>query len=224
MTAIGAGESATVAALVGLGFEAAAGEGRWGCFLDCLRGATQASAVGLALPGGDGRPHWMAWSGSPMREASLALPARFPTGRGGERLVAVGHRLLWLGAAGGVVAVRAPGLPPFDGRAARTLGLVGPWLDRSLALAGAPSRRAESEAGDEPMEDRLRRQFDLTPTESRVAAMIVHGRGLFEAAGLMGITRNTARTHMKRIYAKTGARRSADLVRVLAAGRLAGAP
>lgn len=58
--------------------------------------------------------------------------------------------------------------------------------------------------------------YELTPAEERLLHHLLDGSGLFEAAQRLGITRNTARTHMKRIYAKTGTHRQAELVRRLA--------
>jgi DNA-binding CsgD family transcriptional regulator/PAS domain-containing protein len=57
--------------------------------------------------------------------------------------------------------------------------------------------------------------YELTRAEERLLHAILDGRGLFEAAEQLGVSRNTARTHMKRIYAKTGTRRQAELVRRL---------
>ena len=65
---------------------------------------------------------------------------------------------------------------------------------------------------------RLCNFYHMTPTEARLAVLIVGGRTLAEAAGELHITKNTARTHMKRIYAKTVTHRQADLVRLLIAG------
>lgn len=58
--------------------------------------------------------------------------------------------------------------------------------------------------------------YELTPAEGRLLSFIFDGYGVFEAAERLGVSRNTVRTHMKRIYAKTGTRRQADLVRRLA--------
>jgi DNA-binding CsgD family transcriptional regulator len=58
--------------------------------------------------------------------------------------------------------------------------------------------------------------YELTRAEGRLLDLILDGLGLFEAAERLGVSRNTARTHMKRIYAKTGARRQAELIRRLA--------
>lgn len=60
------------------------------------------------------------------------------------------------------------------------------------------------------------RAFGLTRAEARLAYELVRGSKLVEAAVRLGISRNTARTHMKRIYAKTGAAHQAELVRLLA--------
>jgi DNA-binding CsgD family transcriptional regulator/PAS domain-containing protein len=58
--------------------------------------------------------------------------------------------------------------------------------------------------------------YELTRAEGRLLDLILDGLGLFEAAERLGVSRNTVRTHMKRIYAKTGARRQAELIRRLA--------
>jgi DNA-binding CsgD family transcriptional regulator len=57
--------------------------------------------------------------------------------------------------------------------------------------------------------------YGLTRAEERLLHLILDGLGLFEAAERLGVSRNTARTHMKRIYAKTGTRRQAELMRSL---------
>jgi DNA-binding CsgD family transcriptional regulator len=59
------------------------------------------------------------------------------------------------------------------------------------------------------------RFYGMTQAEARMAAMIVDGRPLLEVARELHITWNTARTHMKRIYAKTATHNQAALVRLL---------
>jgi DNA-binding CsgD family transcriptional regulator len=44
--------------------------------------------------------------------------------------------------------------------------------------------------------------------------LLTGGQGLFEAAEKLGITKNTARTHMRNIYSKVGTHRQADLIRL----------
>jgi DNA-binding CsgD family transcriptional regulator/PAS domain-containing protein len=63
----------------------------------------------------------------------------------------------------------------------------------------------------------LARTFELTPTELRVLLSIVEIGGVPETAEMLGVAESTVKTHLHRIYAKTGASRQADLVK-LAAG------
>ena len=63
--------------------------------------------------------------------------------------------------------------------------------------------------------ERLRELFGLSATEARLALCLADGRTLAEAAGEIPITIESARTYSKRIFAKTGTARQADLVRVL---------
>jgi DNA-binding CsgD family transcriptional regulator len=57
--------------------------------------------------------------------------------------------------------------------------------------------------------------FGLSPSQKQLAAHIADGRSLPEIAQTMGITTNTARTHLDRIYEKVGVRTQPALVRVL---------
>ncbi|MFO1144150.1 MAG: helix-turn-helix transcriptional regulator [Amaricoccus sp.] len=70
---------------------------------------------------------------------------------------------------------------------------------------------------DAPREaERIRLAFGLTPAEAAVAARIVAGQGLPAVAEGIGIKHSTARTHMQRIFAKTGTSRQAELALLLA--------
>ncbi|MCW6506777.1 helix-turn-helix transcriptional regulator [Lichenifustis flavocetrariae] len=57
--------------------------------------------------------------------------------------------------------------------------------------------------------------FGLTPAEARLAYEMAHGDGLGACARRLGITPNTARTHLKHVFEKTGTRRQAELLRLL---------
>ena len=57
--------------------------------------------------------------------------------------------------------------------------------------------------------------YQLTRSEARLAGMIVNGDSLIDAAAKLNISKNTARSHMKRIYIKTNTQNHADLVRTL---------
>ncbi|RWL78660.1 MAG: helix-turn-helix transcriptional regulator [Mesorhizobium sp.] len=57
----------------------------------------------------------------------------------------------------------------------------------------------------------LAERFRLTPSEARLALHIGSGTSVREAAGREGIAFETARSRLKAIYAKTGARRQSEL-------------
>ena len=57
--------------------------------------------------------------------------------------------------------------------------------------------------------------YELSPAQEQVAALIVEGVALAEIAARMKITPNTARTHLDRVFEKTGVRTQSALVRVL---------
>jgi DNA-binding CsgD family transcriptional regulator len=66
-----------------------------------------------------------------------------------------------------------------------------------------------------PTADVVQGLFDLTPAEARLAALIAGGSSPGEASGQLGVSTETARTTLKRIFAKTGTHRQVDLVRML---------
>jgi DNA-binding CsgD family transcriptional regulator len=57
--------------------------------------------------------------------------------------------------------------------------------------------------------------YDLSPAQLRLAALIVEGLPLTDIAERMGVTVNTARTHLNRVFDKVGVRTQPALVRVL---------
>src|SRR5499426_4208024 len=66
----------------------------------------------------------------------------------------------------------------------------------------------------EPIE-LLRCHFGLTPAEARLALHLVTGETLRSAEAKLSITYETARTHLKNIFNKTGTCRQAELVVVI---------
>lgn len=58
--------------------------------------------------------------------------------------------------------------------------------------------------------------YRLTPGEVRVLMAIVEIGGVRETAETLGIAETTVKTHLQRLFAKTGSRRQADLVRLVA--------
>ncbi len=61
----------------------------------------------------------------------------------------------------------------------------------------------------------LRALCGLTPTESRLADLLLQGLEVRDAADRLGTTLETTRFHLKRILAKTGAGRQTDLMRLM---------
>jgi len=80
-----------------------------------------------------------------------------------------------------------------------------------FSFAGAIIVATPVAAGAGPDAGLIAGLFDLTPAEARLAAVIAGGH----AALRLGVTEATARTTLKRILAKTGTRRQADLVGLL---------
>jgi DNA-binding CsgD family transcriptional regulator/PAS domain-containing protein len=66
----------------------------------------------------------------------------------------------------------------------------------------------------------LIRLYGLTPAEAKVAALIVRGLSARQAAEDLAISYNTVKSHLKRVFAKTGTKRQGDLIR-LVVGRAA---
>jgi DNA-binding CsgD family transcriptional regulator len=58
--------------------------------------------------------------------------------------------------------------------------------------------------------------FKLTPAELRVLFSIVEIGGASEVAEVLGIADSTVKTHLHRLFEKTGAKRQADLVKLVA--------
>ena len=75
-----------------------------------------------------------------------------------------------------------------------------------------PERRFELDSG------KLRQLYKLTPAEARLAALLAQGLRLEDAATELGVSLNTVRTHLKRIFSKTETDRQAELVRLILSG------
>lgn len=74
---------------------------------------------------------------------------------------------------------------------------------------------ADPEAKQELPEAVLSRTFGLTPQQAALARLLAEGHNLNEAAERLGVTRNTAHSHLNQIYQKTGTHRQSELVRLL---------
>jgi DNA-binding CsgD family transcriptional regulator len=62
----------------------------------------------------------------------------------------------------------------------------------------------------------IAKEFKLTPTELRVLFAIVEVGGVPEVAEVLGVSTETVKSHLRRLFDKTGAGRQADLVKLVA--------
>jgi DNA-binding CsgD family transcriptional regulator len=62
----------------------------------------------------------------------------------------------------------------------------------------------------------IAQEFQLTPAELRVLFSIIEMDGVSEVAQVLGITEATVRTHLHRLFEKTGTGRQTDLVKLVA--------
>jgi DNA-binding CsgD family transcriptional regulator len=96
---------------------------------------------------------------------------------------------------------------PLTSGARRRAGVV------STAAAALFVRKASLAV---PASEALGSAFKLTPTELRVLMAIVEVGGVPEVASAFGIADTTVRTHVTRLFEKTGTSRQADLVKLVA--------
>jgi DNA-binding CsgD family transcriptional regulator len=61
----------------------------------------------------------------------------------------------------------------------------------------------------------LGKLFGFTPTEAQLALELANGLNLDDAARELGMSRNTARAHLRSVFAKTGISRQSALVRLI---------
>lgn len=72
----------------------------------------------------------------------------------------------------------------------------------------------------DPQTHRLPREllmqlFDLTPAEAGVAQALAHGEALEDIACALDISMHTVKTHLQKLFRKTGTRRQGELVAIL---------
>jgi DNA-binding CsgD family transcriptional regulator len=88
-----------------------------------------------------------------------------------------------------------------------------PWTfpQRAVAIVLVSDPETEMQARVESLRDR----FGFTPAEATFALEIIKGDGRQATADRLGITVGTARSHLSKIFDKTGVRHQAELVRLL---------
>jgi DNA-binding CsgD family transcriptional regulator len=92
--------------------------------------------------------------------------------------------------------------------------LAPPGSPRAIAFFGDPDRVTETP------ESLMQRMFGLTRAEASFASALVAGQSVREYAEREQLSEETVRTHLKRVLAKTGARRQQELVRIILSGPL----
>lgn len=80
-----------------------------------------------------------------------------------------------------------------------------------LAIAVVGARDVETRFPAEA----VRSIYRLTPSESKIAALMMAGHSLQEASEILHITKETARTQIKAVFQKTGTRRQGELISLL---------
>ena len=164
------------------------------------------------------------------RSGHRLLDARDAVSGSGGRLVATDARSnatlqeCFQAAAGGDAAIGLKGIAvPLTGRGgtrmlAHVLPLGSGLRQASTAAKAATAavfvHNAELEMTAPP--EIIARTFSLTPTELRIMLAIVEVGGVPEVASTLGIAESTVKTHLSRLFSKTGAARQADLVKIVA--------
>ena len=67
----------------------------------------------------------------------------------------------------------------------------------------------------EPRKQAIASLFGLTPAEAGLSLQLANGLTLDEAAEVLSVSRNTARAHLRAVFAKTGVTRQSGLVRLI---------
>lgn len=104
------------------------------------------------------------------------------------------------------------GRPPLIFHLFPVCGVANDLFSRGLALViGTPVDRARV-----PTAEVIQVLFDLTPAEARVARAVAQGKTVEVIALSNGVSRETVRTQLASVLAKTGMSRQAELVALLA--------
>ena len=85
---------------------------------------------------------------------------------------------------------------------------------RYSAVAAAFVHKAELKT--QSPSELIAKTFDLTPSELRTLLAVVQVGGVAETAEMLGVAESTIKTHLHRLFAKTGTSRQADLVKLVA--------
>lgn len=191
---------------------------------ETFTGVLDSLKAGMFLIGPAGRivhanakGHEMLAEGDPLRGTGGRLAALDSVSDGGlQEIIAAA------GDGDAAIGVKGIALPLADRRATRYVAHVLPLASAIRRRAGASNaavaaifvREATLELISPP--EAIAKAFKLTPTELRILLAIVEVGGVPEVAMALGIAESTVKTHLGRLFEKTGAKRQADLVKILA--------
>jgi DNA-binding CsgD family transcriptional regulator len=161
--------------------------------------------------------HVLLAEGNLVRSVSGRFEARDP------QVDAELREIIWSAGLGDrAIGTRGIALPMMNGHGARYVahilplntGLREKTANNSDAVAAVFIQKANIEGLAPP--EIIAKAFKLTPTELRILLAIVEVGGAPEVAVALGIAESTVKTHLGRLYEKTGAKRQADLVKIFA--------
>jgi DNA-binding CsgD family transcriptional regulator len=102
------------------------------------------------------------------------------------------------------------------------LGELSPHLQRAFTIrrtlvehGKVPEVLPPQEATRRSDHEFLQRVLAISPAQTRLALVLINGRTVKQAALDLGLKESSARQYLKLIFEKTGARRQADLVRLV---------
>ncbi len=119
-------------------------------------------------------------------------------------------------------AMGAMGVPLFDGRSITLIvssvrgNDIGRFADAQLPDAAVLIFIVDPANRSAIPREWIMDAYGLTSTEARVALATSGGLNIPEVAIQLGISRNTVKTHLRNVFAKTGAGRQPELARMLA--------
>ena len=138
----------------------------------------------------------------PATDAGAQLSAAVTAGAEG-RLDRAGATILFSGAAGGL------------GLLVHVIPLAKPRARSNEQAVAAIFLKNPATPSQPPLEAFVQR-FALTPSETRVLLAIMEGKSPRDIAASQGVGMPTVRTHLHRLYDKTGTSGQADIVRLVA--------
>ncbi len=148
-----------------------------------------------------------------LRDDTLALATRQQSRELQERI----QRVVAHQQAGGAAVVEVMRVPRSGGR---EFGLVirpvpaNQWAEAEAVPAVAIFLSDPQESAEAPVQV-IKQLFGFTPAEAALALLMANGLTLDEAALDMGVSRNTVRTHLRAVFAKTGVTRQPMLVSLI---------